>query len=185
MNSAAPRRLFVTAIFGLAGACGAAATAAEQSAPDRAADVTAGDDAIVSLAAYNVKADRIEDFGFRITEPFFTFVGIFPRAEAPYITEVLPNTAAAKAGLQPGDRILKSDGKSAAMTIFTSAKWAKLMRAKNAEAASGKKIVTWTLEIQPRGTRSKAGSAQTGGKLAVQSPKVVTLRLPTPPPGRL
>jgi hypothetical protein len=44
----------------------AAAAAAEKSAADNTADGTAGDDAIVSLAAYNVKADRIEDFGLRI-----------------------------------------------------------------------------------------------------------------------
>lgn len=130
-------------------------------------DEAAADDEIVSLATYNVKADRIEDFGFRVSDPIVTFVAIVPRPEAPYVTAVLPNTAASKAGLRPGDRIVKSDGRSAAMTIFTASKWSKLIRAKNAEVASGKKVVTWTLEVQPRGTKTT---------------RTITLALPTRPP---
>jgi hypothetical protein len=118
------------------------------------------------LAAYNVKADRIEDFGLRVGDPGITFVVIVPLPQAPSIEAILPNTAASKAGLQPGDRILKSDGRSASMTIFSTGKWKKFLAAKNAEAASGK-TVKWTLEVQPRGTKES---------------RIVTLILPTPSP---
>jgi hypothetical protein len=91
---------------------------------------------------------------------------IVPRAQAPFIEAILPNTAASKAGLQPGDRILKSDGRSTAMTIFSDDKWRKILAAKNAEAASGK-TVKWTLEVQ------RFGVGQT---------RTVTLILPTTPP---
>lgn len=141
---------------------------AEAAQPGADTDNTfVADDNIITLAAYNVKADRIEDFGFRVSDPTLTFVAVVPRPEPPFITTVLPNTAADKAGLQPGDRILKSDGRSAGMTIFTAGKWLKFMRAKNAEAVSGKKNVTWTLEIRPNGTNNT---------------RTVTLTLPTPPP---
>ena len=153
--------------------------AAGPAAPDK--DAAAEED-VISLAAYNVKADRIEDFGFRVSQPGLVVVVLVPIPQTPFITEVFPNTAAAKAGLQPGDRILKSDGQSASASVFNLEKWRKLMKAKNAEAASGKRTVTWTLEIQPRGTKSRAGSAPGDGPLVEQAPRTVTLTLPTPPP---
>lgn len=139
----------------------------DQVAPGKEAlpATVADDDAIVSLAAYNVKADRIEDFGFRVLNHGY-FNLLLPRSQAPYIEAVLPNTAASKAGLQPGDRILKSDGRSAGITLFSADKWRKFMAAKNAEAATGR-TTKWTLEIQPRGTKET---------------QTVTLSLPTSPP---
>jgi hypothetical protein len=165
--------LFVGAIVAFAGPLVAVAqepSTAErsESAPtSSAADAAASGDDVVALGAFNVKADRVEDFGFRVSDSTLTIIVIVPHLEPPFITEVLPNTAAAKAGLQPGDRILKSDGRSAASSFFSGGKWSKLMAAKNAEAASGKKAVTWTLEIQPRGEKAT---------------RTVTLTLPTPPP---
>lgn len=159
--------LFSWVLFLLAGLVAVSAaekTEQRANAADDSAD--AADDGVVSLAAYNVKADRIEDFGLRVGDPGFVFTVFVPRPQAPFIEAVLPNTAASKVGLQPGDRILKSDGRSAAMTVFSADKWRKFMAAKNAEAASGR-TVKWTLEIKPRGT---------------EEIRTVTLTLPTPPP---
>ncbi len=157
MNLVQLRGLVALSVLGSAGPLFAA------SAPPTE---TANDDDLVSLAAYNVKADRIENFGFRVSDAAIVFVAVVPVSQAPFVDAVLPNSAAAKAGLQPGDRILKTDGRSAAMGLFSADKWRKLMAAKAAEAATGR-TVKWTLEIQPRGTKET---------------RTVTLTLPTPPP---
>lgn len=133
-------------------------------APRVAADQSAAD--VVKLAPYKVTVERIEDFGLRVTEVALTFVAFVPLPEAPYVQAVLPNTAASRAGLQPGDRILKSDGRSASMTIFSEGKWRKFLAAKHAAAAAGQPV-EWILEIQPNGTTAT---------------RTVTLTLPTPPP---
>jgi hypothetical protein len=130
---------------------------------------------IFSLGAYNVKADRIEDFGLRVrSEPY---VGSDPNLAtmwfarfSPMITAVVPNTAAAKAGLQPGERILKSDGRSTVGGPFSTGKfgqWAKSQKKKWAEVAAGKTDVIWTLEVEAPGTRAV---------------RTVRLIVPTPPP---
>jgi hypothetical protein len=118
---------------------------------------------VTKLAAFDVKADRLEDFGFRahgfLGNPFGT--GIIT------VSTVYPNTAAAKAGLQPGDRIVKSDGRSANFSLFSINKWEKFRRQKWAAVAAGKKNVTWVLEVQTPDTRE---------------PRTVTMMVPTPPP---
>jgi hypothetical protein len=118
---------------------------------------------VTKLAAFNVQADRIEEFGFRVTG----FLGSPFSSALPIVTVVFPNTAAAKAGLRPGDRILTTDGKSAAVTIFSLSKWRKLHERKWAEVASGKKSVTWTLEVESAGTKEK---------------RTVKMTVPTAPP---
>ena len=164
--------LFLLAILALASPL--VATDAEKS--EVAADSAAADnDEIVSLAAYNVKADRIEDFGLRVDsapypKPPKIGVGIFFSKFAPVITAVVPNTAAARAGLQPGERILKSEGKSTVGSPFSSGKsgqWYKTQKKKWSEVAAGKTNVTWMLEVETPTTK------------AVRTVKLV---VPTPPP---
>jgi hypothetical protein len=108
----------------------------------------------IMLEALTVKGDRVEEFGVRARtlwdrdrSAFFWPVG------TPLIGAVLPNTAASKAGLRPGDRIVKSDGRSTASSIFSRRKWIRLQQRKWAEVAAGKKNVTWTLEVESPGTR--------------------------------
>jgi hypothetical protein len=161
---------FVCAMMAWAGPLVAVAAEQGTAAVDDAAD----DDAIVSLAAYNVKADRIEDFGLRVRG---TVVSGHPNAVtiwftkfSPLITAVVPNTAAAKAGLQPGERILKSEGQSTVGGPFSTGKfgqWQKTQKKKWAEVAAGKKNVTWTLEVENPVTK------------AVRTVKLV---VPSPPP---
>jgi hypothetical protein len=162
--------LFAIAIFGLAGPL----AAAEPEPAAAADDDAAGNDDVVSLAAYNVKADRIEDFGLRVESVRYPFssrgTGIttawFAKF-APEIVAVVPNTAAANAGLQPGDRILKSEGRSTIGGPFSRNVFDKLQKKKWAEVATGKTNVTWTLEVETPAT-----------KLV----RTVKLAVPTPPP---
>jgi hypothetical protein len=157
------------------------AVTAERGATDKetaeaAAQDTRDGEAIVSLADYNVKADRIEDFGLRVTSsPYpdasrLLSLGTFWFAKyAPLVTSVVPNTAAANAGLQPGERILKSDGKSTIGGLFSTGKfgaWAKGQKKKWADVAAGKTNVTWTLEIES----------------PTKAVRTVKLVVPTPPP---
>ena len=134
--------------------------AEKEKAPALVEQDVAGDD-ITSLAAYNVKADRIEDFGFRVGR---AVSGQYPKTVAgftvsrfvPIVSAVLPNTAAAKAGLQPGDRILKADGRSTSVGLLSAVqltRWRKAEKIKWAEVATGKTNVTWTLEVQSRETK--------------------------------
>jgi hypothetical protein len=99
---------------------------------------------VTKMAAFSVTADRLESFGFRVggklTGPF--------SSSLPTVSAVYPNTAAAKAGLRPGDRVLKTDGASAAVTLLSLSKWRKLHAKKAAEIAAGKRSVTWTLEVE-------------------------------------
>jgi hypothetical protein len=170
--------LFALALLALADPHLAAAAEAEPASPAEegaTADNAADNDDIISLAAYNVKADRIEDFGIRVRPGVAdkypkTVVGALLSRYAPIIYAVVPNTAAAKAGLQPGERILKSDGQSMVgnpFSIIQLRKWRKTQKKKWAEVAAGKTNVTWTLDIQTPATK------------AVRTVKLV---VPTPPP---
>jgi hypothetical protein len=142
-----------------------------------AAESAADSDEIVSLAAYNVKADRIEDFGLRIdSAPYpdasrrLTNATLWFAKFAPQIVSVVPNTVAEKAGLQPGERILKSDGRSTVGGLFSTGKfgqWSKSQKKKWADVAAGKTNVTWTLEVQSPATKAV---------------RTVKLAVPTPPP---
>jgi hypothetical protein len=121
-----------------------------------------GDD-VTKMAAFGVKAERLEVFGFRVrgklNSPFSSAL--------PTVRSVTPNTAAAKAGLRPGDRILTTDGASAAVTLFSLSKWQKLFARKAAEVASGKKSVAWVLEVESPDGKEK---------------RTVRMSIPTPPP---
>lgn len=152
------------------------AVAAEPAAPEETVEGEAtNDEAIISLAAYNVRADFIEDFGVRVQSETYSGKAVngatfWFATYAPRISAVLPNTAAARAGLRPGERVLKSEGKSTVGGLFSSGKlgqWHKVQKKKWAEVAAGKKNVTWTLEVESPGTK------------AVRTVKLV---VPTPPP---
>jgi PDZ domain len=138
--------------------------AAETNADD---DDAANDD-VISLTAYNAKADRIEDFGVRVWSSVYygEAKGFFWKF-APMVSAVVPNTAAAKAGLRPGERILKSDGQSMIQGLFSLGKWRKAQAKKWKEVAAGKKNVTWTLEVETPATKTT---------------RIVKLVVPTPPP---
>jgi hypothetical protein len=147
--------------------------AAEPAATAEANDAADSND-VISLGAYNVKADFIEDFGLRVESvryPFSsqltTLTTVWFAKYAPQIFAVVPNTAAAKAGLQPGDRILKSEGRSMIGGPFSRNIFDKLQKKKWAEVAAGKANVTWILEIETPAT-----------KLV----RTVKLAVPTPPP---
>lgn len=99
---------------------------------------------VTRMAAFSVTADRVETFGFRVGGQLANPFG----STLPIVTVVQPNTAAAKAGLRPGDRVLTTDGASAAVTLFSLSKWRKLTQRKSAEIASGKKSVSWVLEVE-------------------------------------
>lgn len=137
-------------------------------------DVVAQSD-ILSLEAYNVTADRIEDFGLRVDWETYSGKQANPATMwfstwAPRIRAVLPNTAAARAGLQPGERILKSEGRSTVGGMFSSGKfgaWKKTQKNLWAKVAAGEKNVTWTLEIESPRTKTV---------------RTVKLVVPTPPP---
>ena len=180
-DRAQPRRgllLFVLTVVMLAGPLNGAT--ADPAAPTAEAvtteaEGTTGDD-IITMAAHNAKADRIEDFGLRVESSFYSkpttsTVGFFFTAKfAPIITAIVPNTAAAKAGLRPGERILKSEGQSTVGGAFSTGKlgkWYKIQTKKWAEVAAGKTNVTWTLEIETPATK------------AVRTVKLV---VPTSPP---
>src|SRR4051812_5412098 len=93
----------------------ATASAAEPAAGGDMEDVT-------KMTAYNVKADRVEEFGFRVGGQIF-----LPWSSgSPIVRAVYPNTAAAKAGLRPGDRVLTTDGRSASVSMFSLGKWRQL-----------------------------------------------------------
>lgn len=153
----------------------AEAGAAAETTPANDAAPTASEDEIISLAAYNVNADRIEDFGLRVTSSLYsrppkTTAGFFLSKFAPIIVAVVPNTAAAKAGLEPGERIIKSEGQSTVGGLFSTGKfgqWHKIQAKKWSEVAAGKANVTWTLEVEGRGTKTV---------------RTVKLMVPTPPP---
>lgn len=122
---------------------------------------------VTVMAPFTVNAAPPEDFGFRIiragslTLPY-PAVPVFEVI----ISRVFPNTAAARAGLRPGDHILRTDGKTANFSMFSLSKWRKLQEKKASEAASDK-TATWTLEVQSPGSKTS---------------HTVTLTVPSPGP---
>ncbi len=122
---------------------------AEAGAEDEMGDVT-------KLAAFSVNGERLEDFGFRVSRGYDAErSGRFWPVSTPVVDALLPNTAATKAGLRPGDRIISSDGQSTAGSVFSSSKWRRIQEKKWAEVAAGKKNVTWTLEVETAGTKER------------------------------
>jgi hypothetical protein len=118
---------------------------------------------VTKMAAYNVRADRVEEFGFRVS----WHIGSPWEIAMPDVKMVFPNTAADKAGLRPGDRILATDGREASVTVFSMGKWRQLHAKKWAEVAAGKKSVTWTLEVESADRKER---------------RTVKMVVPTPPP---
>ncbi len=155
------------------------AAAAEPASPIQETGAPAGDDpaagdAIITMAAYNAKADRIEDFGLRVESSRYpaaarmtSLTTVWFAKYAPEIVAIVPNTAAAKAGLQPGDRILKSEGRSTIGGTFSRNIFDKLQKKKWEEVAAGKTNVVWLLEIETPATKAI---------------RTVKLAVPTPPP---
>ena len=157
----ARRFWLAVAVIGLGGWRCLAAAEAKASPADAADDPT-------RLPAFKVTGEQLEDFGFRISPDFDGERSTATRKiYTPVVDVVLPNTAASKAGVRPGDRILTSDGLSTANGNSSLTKWRGIQEKKWAEVATGKSGVTWTLE------------AETAGTLVLRTLK---LQLPTPAP---
>lgn len=119
------------------------------------ADDVMGD--VTLLPALNASAGRIEDFGFRVSpgyEPARS--SFFNRVYTPVVDVVLPNTAASRAGLEPGDRIVSSDGAPTASGSFSLKKWRRIQESKWAAVARGDSDVTWTLLVESATTQNAA-----------------------------
>ncbi len=108
-----------------------------------------------------VKGAPVEDFGFRLN----VTVRI-PGTDTVIISEVFPNTASSKAGLKPGDRILKIDGKRPS-AVSLGLNPHRLQERKWKELQSGKKSVSMVLDIQSKGSTTS---------------RTVTLVIPSAPP---
>ena len=137
---------------------------AQEPAP---ADDAAGEELedVTILAPFQVKGVRMEDFGVR----FNGTISIPPGPSFLMVSEVFPNTAAAKTGLKPGELVDKIDGKAVSMmTIFSIAtKPQKLPQRKWAELEAGKKSVTLSLEVRAPGAKES---------------RTVNLAIPSPAP---
>jgi hypothetical protein len=134
--------------------------------PEADADDVMGD--VTLLPALNASAGRIEDFGFRVSPAYDPArSSFFNRVYAPVVDVVLPNTAASRAGLEPGDRIVSSDGAPAASGSFSLKKWRRIQESKWAAVARGDSDVTWTLVVESATTQKR---------------RTLHLRIPTPPP---
>src|SRR3954467_11731414 len=75
--------------------------------PAPAADEVEDDDPddVTKMTAFSVTADPLESFWFRVGGKLTSLFG----SSSPIVMAVYPNTAAAKAGLRPGDRVLTTD----------------------------------------------------------------------------
>jgi hypothetical protein len=100
---------------------------------------------VTILPAFQVKGARVEDFGFR----FFGIL-IIPGTSYVMVSEVFPNTPAAKAGLRPGELILKIDGKSMGI-ISKMRKLRQMQERKWGELERGARSVTYSLEVRAPG----------------------------------
>lgn len=126
-----------------------------------------GDD-VTKLPAFNVTGERLEDFGFRVSPDFDVQRSTkYKRVYTPVVDVVLPNTAASKAGLRPGDRILTADGESTAAGSMSPSRWRDLQGNKWRAVSAGHSAVDWTLQVETAGTWEM---------------RTVKLQLPTPPP---
>lgn len=80
---------------------------------------------------------------------------------------VLPNTAASKAGIRPGDRILTADGVDVSTGSMSRGPWRRIQKKKWNEVIEANGSVTWTLQVETAGTNEI---------------RTLVLRLPTPAP---
>jgi hypothetical protein len=126
------------------------------------------DERIIEIEAFNVTGERLEDFGFRVSHSFDAFRSKgFGRVYTPVVDVVLPNTAASKAGLRPGDRIVASDGASTACDSSALREWRTIQKRKWSDVATGIAGATWKLQVESAGTAEL---------------RMINLELPTPPP---
>jgi len=154
---AGPILTIVTILFVIV-ACEPCAIADER----EAVDIPAGKvEDVMRLPSVNVQANRIEEFGFRTSGMI-----AIPGPSYFLVSEVLPNTAAAKAGLRPGELIEGFDGRKLSV-LSLALRFKKTQDRKMAELAAGKTGVTWSLEVRA------PGATQT---------QTVTMVLPSPPP---
>ncbi len=123
----------------------------------------------VELPVLKVVGDPLEDFGFRVSPVFDPghSSGLL-KVYTPVVDLVLPNTAASKAGIQPGDRIILADGQPTDSRSSSLRAWQRLQKKKWAEIATNKTSITWQLLVEP--------VWQPG------SSRLVQLKLPTPAP---
>lgn len=132
----------------------AVSAAEEKKTDDELDDVTV-------LPLLEVKGTRVEEFGFR-----FNVTVQIPGRDTVSITEVWPNSAAAKAGLEPGDLVLKLDGRTPS-ALSLAIRPNKLQARKWAELAAGKKEATLVLQVRRRNETT---------------PRTLTLVIPSPAP---
>lgn len=126
-------------------------------------------DDVTILPPFKVKGVRLEEFGFRLSVNL-TFGLMLPLEQhSAQVSEIFPNTAAAKAGLRPGDFIERIDGKSLSLSraISLGTKPQKLQERKWAELQAGKKNATLALQVHAPGEKAS---------------RTVTLIIPSPPP---
>ncbi|RXK52805.1 hypothetical protein ESB00_13875 [Oleiharenicola lentus] len=103
----------------------------------------------VELPALRVVGDPVEDFGFRVSPVFDSSrsSGLL-RTFTPVVDMVLPNTAASKAGLRPGDRIVLADNMPTGSHSRALREWQRLQKKKWAEIESGATGILWTLVVE-------------------------------------
>lgn len=121
-----------------------------------------------TLDPFVVSTDRFEELGLSVHD-FLPTARRTPTGNRVLglIDGITPHTAAAKAGLKPGEKLLRADGHTVAVSVLRDRdKWSQLVGDKNREARAGKKV-QWVLEVE-----SADGKAT----------RTVTLALPTPPP---
>jgi hypothetical protein len=124
---------------------------------------------VILLEAFRVNAGPIENFGFQTTPMRWG------SEHNVVVTAVIPNTAAAKAGLQPGDMILSSDGEAVENVRLARGLMGGNLPWHGFYVPPDKRVllergdaVTWVLEVRPH--------ART------EFVRTVTLTLPTSPP---
>lgn len=121
----------------------------------------------VRMAAFQVTGDMLEDFGFRVS-PDPRVKGLRLSSDiCPVVDLVLPNTAASKAGVRPGDRIVRSDGVRTGSMSPALGSWKAIQKKKWAQKPDARGEVVWTLEMD----------SLLGGPV-----RTVVLTLPTPAP---
>jgi hypothetical protein len=121
---------------------------------------------VIVMEAFKVGANAIENFGLQVDREMVA------ATSAVFVIAVVPNTAAAKAGLKPGDRIWESDGKPVTPSprrLFGETDWKGFYvpPSKRAAVAQGAEV-SWTLKVQ---------SHESGSPI-----REVKLSLPTAPP---
>ncbi|MDB6126198.1 MAG: hypothetical protein JWM35_94, partial [Verrucomicrobia bacterium] len=116
---------------------------------------------VTVLPTYKVKGRPPEELGFRIAGQLAVFS---PNDTFLMVREVIPNTAAAKAGLRPGELIAKIDGNSPWLNPF---KPGRLQGLQWVEGEGSKKTMTVSMEVRAPGAKKS---------------RKVTMVLPSPAP---